>query len=260
MNARSSTDQEYIPSLEKGLAVIELFSAEAPELTLSQIARELNLTPGSARRVLCTLEALGYLKCEENRFSLTPRVLQLGFAYLSSQPLAKVVQPILMDIAIKLQVNCSVAVLDETDVVYVARATYRYIKRERDYVALGSRFPAHATSPGKVLLAALPDEELRRRYKDTTLEAFTPSTISSLKELRTELAKVREQGYAINDQETFLGLRSLAIPLRIDNHTVAALVAASKVGQVTVSGLIRDHLPVLRAASDRLAQLAAALL
>lgn len=260
MNARNSTDQEYIPSLEKGLAVIELFSAEAPDLTLSQIARELKLTPGSARRVLRTLEVLGYLTCEENRYSLTPRVLQLGFAYLSSQPFANVVQPVLLEIAIKLQANCSVAVLDETDIVYVARATYRYVKRERDYVALGSRFPAHATSPGKVLLAALPDEDLRRRYKDNALEAFTPSTVATVKALRTELAKVREQGYAINDQETFLGLRSMAIPLQIENHTVAALVAASKVGQVTVAGMIRDHLPAMREASGRLAQLAAALL
>jgi IclR family pca regulon transcriptional regulator len=257
MNARGNIDQEYIPSLEKGLAVIELFGAEAPELTLSQIARALNLTPGSARRVLRTLETLGYVVCEENRFSLTTRVLQLGFAYLSSQPLAKIARPMLMELAMTLHANCSVAVLDDTDVVYVARATYRHIKR--DFVTLGSRFPAHATSPGKVLLAALPDDELRKRYKDKTIEAFTPNTVASVKDLRNELAQVRVQGYAINDQQTFRGHRSAAIPLQIDGHTVAALVAGSEVSHVTVPTLITEFLPALRTAADRMAQLAAVL-
>jgi IclR family transcriptional regulator, pca regulon regulatory protein len=251
------SDQEYIPSLEKGLAVIELFSADAPELTLSQIARELKLTPGSARRVLHTLETLGYLTCEDTRFSLTPRVLQLGFAYLSSQPLAKVGRPLLMELATQLRANCSVAVLDQTDVVYVARATHRYIKR--DYVTLGSRFPAYATSPGKVLLAALPDDELRQRFADKTFEAFTPNTVASLKELQSELVKVRKQRYAINDQQTFLGHRSVAIPLQVEERTVAALVAGSEVSHITLSSLTKEYLPALRAASDRLAQLAAVL-
>ena len=257
MNARGNTDQEYIPSLEKGLAVIALFSAEHPDLTLSQVARALNLTPGSARRVLHTLETLGYLTCEENRFSLTTRVLQLGFAYLSSQPLAKVARPVLMELANTLHANCSIAVLDNTDVVYVARATYRLIKR--DFVALGSRFPAHATSPGKVLLATLPDEELRKRYKNKPIEQFTPNTVGSVKALQSELVEVRAQGYAINDQQTFLGHRSVAIPLQVDGHTVAALLAGSQVSNVTVAMLREEHLGALRKAADQLAQLAAAL-
>jgi IclR family transcriptional regulator, pca regulon regulatory protein len=257
MNARGVTDQEYIPSLEKGLAVIALFSAEHPDLTLSQIARALNLTPGSARRVLHTLETLGYLTCEESRFSLTTRVLQLGFAYLSSQPLAKVARPVLMELANTLHANCSIAVLDNTDVVYVARATYRLIKR--DFVALGSRFPAHATAPGKVLLATLPDEELRKRYKNKPIEQFTPNTVGSVKALQSELVEVRGQGYAINDQQTFLGHRSVAIPLQVDGHTVAALLAGSQVSNVTVAMLVDEHLVALRKAAEQLAQLAAVL-
>jgi IclR family pca regulon transcriptional regulator len=160
-----------------------------------------------------------------------------------------------MELAVTLHANCSVAVLDDTDVVYVARATYRYLKR--DFVTLGSRFPAHATSPGKVLLAALPDEELRKRYKDKTIEAFTPGTVATLKALRVELVEAREQGYAINNQQTFLGHRSVAIPLQIDGHTVAALVAGSEVSHVTVESLIKEFLPSLQAAADRLARLAA---
>lgn len=258
MNARGITDQEYIPSLEKGLAVIELFSAEQPDLTLTQVARALNLTPGSARRVLHTLETLGYLTCEENRFSLTTRALQLGFAYLSSQPLAKVARPALMELAVTLHANCSVAVLDDTDVVYVARATYRHMNR--DFVALGSRFPAHATSPGKVLLATLPEDELRKRYKNKPIEQFTPNTVGSVKALLSELVEVRAQGYAINDQQTFLGHRSVAIPLQVDGHTVASLLAGSRVSNVTVATLINEHLPALRKAAAQMAQLAAALL
>ena len=257
MNARGITDQEYIPSLEKGLAVMELFSAETPDLTLSQVARALSLTPGSARRVLHTLETLGYLTCEETRFSLTPRALKLGFAYLSSQPLATVARPLLMELAVTLSANCSIAVLDNTDVVYVARATYRHIKR--DFVALGSRFPAHGTSPGKVLLAALPEDEIRKRYKNKPIEQFTPNTVPSIKALQTELAQVRAQGYAVNDQQTFLGHRSVAIPLQIDGHTVAALLAASQVSNVTVPMLLNEHLPALRKVAGQLAQLAAAL-
>jgi IclR family transcriptional regulator, pca regulon regulatory protein len=256
MPARTTStnpDQEFIPSLIKGLAVLELFGAETPALTLSQISRALGLTPGSAHRVLLTLEHLGYLVCEDNRFSLKTRVMQLGFAYLSSQPLAKVARPVLTDLAVKLQSNCSVAVLDDTDVLYVARARYRYINR--DFVSIGSRFPAHATSPGKVLLAALPDEELRKRYKDKTLEAFTPNTVSSLKALRTELTDVRSQGYAINDQQTFLGHRSVAIPLKLDEQVVAALVCASEVSLVRTNTLVSDYLPAMRAASDLLAKL-----
>jgi len=253
----ANTDQEFLPSLEKGLAVLELFGAEAPELTLTQIARALGLTPGSAHRVLLTLERLGYLVCEDNRFSLKTRVMQLGFAYLSSQPLAKVARPVLTELAVKLQANCSVAVLDDTDVLYVARATYRYINR--DFVSIGSRFPAHATSPGKVLLATLSEEELRKRFKDKSLEAFTPNTVSSLKALRAELAEARAQGYAINDQQTFLGHRSVAIPLKIDDQIVAALVCGSEVSQVRTNTLVNEYLPAMRASSDLLAKLTAVL-
>jgi IclR family transcriptional regulator, pca regulon regulatory protein len=254
MNARSN-DHEYIPSLEKGLAVIELFGAETPELTLSQITRALNLTPGSARRVLLTLESLGYLSCADSRFRLSTRVLQLGFAYLSSQPLDKVARPVLMELSVALQANCSIALLDHTDVVYVARGTYRYL--QRDHVTLGARFPAHACALGHVLLAALPEAEVVKRYKGKELEAFTPNTVANLQELQVVLEQVRNQGYAINDQQTFVSLRAAAIPLLIDGHVVAALVASAFVSQVTVPTLVAEYVPALQAAAARLAQLAA---
>jgi len=251
-------DDEYIPSLEKGLAVIELFSAETPEWTLSQVSRQLKLTPGSTRRILRTLELLGYAVSNDGRFRLTARVLNLGFAYLSSQPFSEAARPLLQALATQLGISCSIAVLDERDIVYVARATYKQF--EHYFVHVAARFPAYATSPGKVLLAALPEEELERRLKDWELEAFTPNTVSSLDTLRAQLAQSRERGWAIADQEIFLGQRSIAVPLTIGGVQTAAIVAATSVSHTTPEGLVTNFLPPLRAAADEIQQVASALL
>ena len=128
-------------------------------MTLSEVARKTGLSPGSARRVLRTLQQLGYMQSDGQRFALAPRTLQLGYAYLASQPLASLVQPRLTQLTQKFEGSCSVSVLDGTDVVYVARATGKGLSR--DYMSVGTRFPAHATSPGKVLLAALPPPSSR---------------------------------------------------------------------------------------------------
>jgi len=256
-NARA-TDDDYIPSLEKGLAVIELFNSRNPEWTLSQISRQLDLTPGSTRRVLRTLEVLGYAVANEGRFRLTSRVLNLGFAYLSSQPFSDTARPLLRELATRLSITCSIAVLDEREVVYIARATYEQF--EPFYVHVGARFPAYATSPGKVLLASLPPEELDRRLKGWKLEAFTPNTVSSLADLRKQLAETRKQGWAINDQEIFLGQRSIAIPLAIGGARTAAIVAATSVSRVSAAGLLSELLPPLQAAADEIQQVASTLL
>jgi IclR family pca regulon transcriptional regulator len=253
-----ATDEEFIPSLEKGLAVIELFSSEHPEWTLSQISRQLQLTPGSTRRVLRTLELLGYAVANDGRFRLTARVLNLGFSYLSSQPFSETARPLLRELAHKLGITCSIAVLDGRDVVYVARATYKQF--EHYYVHVGARFPAYATSPGKVLLAALPADELKRQLKGWELEAFTPNTVSSVDELRSQLAATKERGWATNDQEIFLGQRSIAVPLTIGGAQTASIVAATSVGHISAKGLLSDVLPHLRAAADEIQQVASALL
>jgi IclR family pca regulon transcriptional regulator len=256
--SKRDTDDEFIPSLEKGLAVIELFSAEQREWTLSQIARELNITPGSTRRILRTLELLGYAVADEGRFRLTARVLSLGFAYLASQPFSEAARPVLRDLAVKLSISCIISVLDERDVVYVARQTYKEFSHH--YVHVGARFPAYATAPGKVLLASLPPEELDRRLDGWELEAFTPNTVPSLDALRKELAETRERGWAINDQEIFLGQRSIAIPLTIGGAQSASILAATSVSHVSREGLVKDFLPHLRAAADEIQQVASTLL
>ena len=251
-------DDEFIPSLEKGLAVIELFSSHNPEWTLSQISRELQLTPGSTRRILRTLELLGYAVSHDGRFRLTARVLNLGFAYLASQPFAETAAPLLRELATKLSITCSIVVLDEREVVYLARATYRQF--EPYYVHVGARLPAYATAPGKILLAALPAAELDRRVEGWKLEAFTPNTVATIDDLRAELETTKARGWATNDQEIFLGQRSIAVPLTIGGSQTASLVAAASVSNVSMSGLVDDMLPPLRGAADEIQQIASALL
>lgn len=245
--APRSEDSEFIQSLAKGLAVIEAFSESDQTMTLSEVARKTHLTPGSARRVLRTLQQLGYAAADGNRFRLMPRVLQLGFSYLSSLPFATLAQPHLVELTGEIEGSCSISVLDGTDVVYVARATARQLSR--DYMSVGTRYPAHATSPGKLLLAALSDREVIGRYKGRRLEALTPATIDSVERLITELREVREQGWATNDQETMMGHRSIAVPLRRGGQTYAALGVGSDVTRVSLSTMIDDYLPKLRGAA-----------
>jgi IclR family pca regulon transcriptional regulator len=256
-NARAA-DDDFIPSLENALAVIELFSSRDPEWTLSQISRQLQLTPGSTRRVLRTLEVLGYAVSNESRFRLTARVLNLGFAYLASQPFADTAGPLLREMATKLSITCSITVLDEREVVYVARATHRQF--EPYYVHVGARMPAYATAPGKVLLAGLSDAELDRRLDGWALEPFTPNTVASIEDLRRQIAATKALGWATNDQEIFMGQRSIAVPLTIRGAETASLVAATSVSNISMARLTNEILPPLRAAADEIQQVASALL
>ena len=256
--SQRTVDDDFIPSLEKGLAVLELFGSDNPEWTLSQIARELKLTPGSTRRILRTLEKLGYAVSDEGRFGLTPRVLNLGFAYLSSQPFSKTAQPLLVRLARQLDATCCITVLDEREIVYIARGTHKQI--EPFYVHVGARLPAYATAPGKVLLAGLPADQLKQRLKGWKLDPFTPNTVSSMDALRDEIAAARNRGFAINDQEIFLGQRSIAVPLSLGGVQSAAIVAATSVSNASVERLISDLLGPLQTAAAEIEQMASSLL
>jgi IclR family pca regulon transcriptional regulator len=251
--AGRSDDSEFIQSLAKGLAVIEAFGESDQTMTLSEVARKTHLTPGSARRVLRTLQQLGYAAADGNRFRLMPRVLQLGFSYLSSLPFATLAQPLLVELTGEVEGSCSISVLDGTDVVYVARATARQLSR--DYMSVGTRYPAHATSPGKLLLAALADREVIARYKGHRLEALTPATIDSIERLIAELKGVREKGWATNDQETMMGHRSIAVALTRSGEIYAALGVGSDVARVSMSTMIGDYLPKLRKAATAIERL-----
>src|SRR5208282_3137285 len=185
-----SDDEEFVKSLAKGLAVIESFGPDYPEMTLTTVAKRNGLSPGSARRVLMTLVRLGYVWTKDQRFHLSARALQLGYSYLSSQPIVNLIQPRLSALAESLNESCALSILDGTDVVCIARATARRL--ERDYMSVGARLPAHATSAGKVLLGALPKDAIRKLFEgQVPLPAVTPFTITDLPVLLQQIEKAK---------------------------------------------------------------------
>jgi IclR family pca regulon transcriptional regulator len=224
VNQQRGTD--FVQSLERGLAVIRAFDGEHPALTLSDVSRRTGLTRAAARRFLLTLVELGYVHHDGREFMLRPSVLNLGFAYLSSMGLPEVAMPHMETLVALVQESSSMSVLDGQDVVYVARVpTRRRIMTVA--IAVGTRFPAYATSMGRVLLAGLPDPELDAALAGAQLTPFTDTTVTSVRELRTILDTTRERGYAVVDQELEHGLRSVAAPVRSDAGSVIAAVNVS---------------------------------
>jgi IclR family pca regulon transcriptional regulator len=219
------TTAASVQSLVRGLAVIRTFDAEHAQQTLSDVARRAGLSRATARRVLHTLVAVGYVASDGRDFSLRPRILELGHAYLNALQLPEVALPHLEQLRSQVQESCSVAVLDDTDVVYVARVASRAIMTVA--INVGTRFPAHVTSLGRVLLAGLTSAELDPLIERMRFEPTTPHTITDPTRLRVELARVGRQGYALVDQELALGLRSLAAPVRGRNGQVTAAVNVS---------------------------------
>ncbi|HWH95806.1 MAG TPA: IclR family transcriptional regulator C-terminal domain-containing protein [Baekduia sp.] len=217
-------DRQFVQSLERGLAVIRALSAQDPQ-TLSDVARTTGLTRAASRRFLLTLEQLGYVTLNGTRFALTPQVLELGYAYLSSLTLPEVAQPHLERLVEEIHESSSVSVLDGADVVYVARVPTRRIMRVA--ISVGTRFPAYATSMGRVLLAGLEPARLDAVLAASDLRALTPETIQSESALRAELDRVRAQGWALVDQELEAGLRSVAAPIRGSDGAVVAAVNVS---------------------------------
>ncbi len=235
---------EFVQSLERGLAVIRAFDAENPRLTLSDVARATGLTRAAARRFLLTLVDLGYVSVSDSRYRLRPRVLELGYSYLSSLSLGEVAQPHMETLVAALKESSSISVLDDLDIVYVVRVPTRRIISIT--LAVGSRLPAYATSMGRVLLAGLPDDELEARLERTAVTPLTDRTVRDLDALRKALTGVRRQGYAIVDQEFEPGLRSLAVPIRNSSRAViAALNTSTHTSRGTVAALRRDFLPLV---------------
>lgn len=237
---------DHVQSLARGLAVIRAFDAEHPHQTLSDVARRAGITRAAARRFLLTLADLGYVRTDGRLFSLTPRVLELGFAYLSSLSLPEVAGPHLEALVERVRQSASVSVLDGADVVYVARVPTSRIMTVA--ITIGTRFPAYATSMGRVLLAALPAAERAALLAARRPEALTERTLTDPTALARQLDAVRTDGYCLVDEELELGLRSLAVPLRDGSGTVVAAVnVSSRAGSVD---LLRDVLPELRGCAE----------
>jgi IclR family pca regulon transcriptional regulator len=237
---------EFVQSLDRGLAVIRAFSAESPELTLSDVARATGLNRASARRFLHTLVELGYVRTDGRLFALRPKILELGYAYLSSLSLPDVAMPHLEQLVEKVHESSSVSVLDGDEVVYVARVPTRRIMRIA--IAVGTRFPAYATSMGRVLLACQTDEWLDGYLAHASLATITPHTIADPKRLRAELRRIRREGHAVVDQELEEGLRSIAAPIRNgDGSVVAAVNLSTHASRATVETMRETLLPPLLA-------------
>lgn len=247
--APPAASPDYVQSLARGLSVIKAFGAERPRQTLSEVARATGLTRATARRFLLTLAELGYVRTDGSHFWLTPRVLELGYSYLSALSLPDVSRPHLEALAHRVRESTSVSVLDGDDVVYVARVPVNRIMTVT--ITLGTRFPAYATSMGRVLLAGLPPHELDAYLTRAELAPLTTRTVSAPDALRAELEKVRSDGYCIVDQELEEGLRSLAAPIRDASGAVVASVNISTHAARYPLDTVHDELvPALIATAD----------
>ncbi len=248
------TDPSFMTSLARGLAVVRAFSDQRRSLTIAQISHKTGIPRAAVRRCLHTLRQLGYADSEANNFSLTPKILTLGYSYLSSTPLAISAQPCLKEISRTLHESSSLAVLDGNDVLYIARAATSRIMS----IALnaGSRLPAYCTSLGRVMLAHLPEEELQAYLARVELKAFTERTVVSVKRLREILAGIRQTGFAIVEEELEAGLRSIAVPVRgASGRVVAALNVGAQATRVTHQQMEEEFLPVLLRGARELAAL-----
>ena len=237
--------RDYVLSLERGLGVIRSFGHDAERMTLSEVARRTGLSRAASRRFLLTLTELGYVAFDGKRFSLTPRVLGLGYAYLSSHTVVEVAQPILERVSERLHESSSLSVLDRTDIVYVARVPTKRIMSVN--ISIGTRLPAHATSMGQVLLAALPPAELDIYFGEAELKPYTPHTVTDKAQLRPYLARVAKQGYSLVDQELEVGLRSIAVPVRDRaGRVMAAMNVSSHAARASQGDMVKVLLPELR--------------
>ena len=241
---RRTPGDEFVQALARGLEVITSFDAEHATMTLSDVSKRTGLSRATCRRLLLTLVELGYVRTDGKAFALTPQVLKLGTAYLAGLELPQVAQPHLEKLSAELGESTSAAVLDGSEIVYVARVSTRRLMTVG--ITVGTRFPAYATSMGRVLLAAEDSPEI-----PDVLPALTEFTITDADKLRAELARVREQGYAVVTQELELGLRSIAVPVVTADGRIPAAVNVSLPMNSPVDPL--DRLPALQATAAGIA-------
>ena len=242
---------EFVQSLERGLAVITTFSGDARALTLSEIAERTGLTRAAARRFLITLRDLGYVESDGRLFSLRPRVLELGYSYLSALPVWEVARPHLEQLADKVQETTSASVLDGDDIVFVSRMETRRIMSMT--LGVGSRLPAWATAMGRVLLADLEPEQLDRYFRRVVLAPLNDRTVTDEKELREIIDEARAQGWTLVDQEVEEGVRSLAVPICAPSGRVlAAVTVCSHALRVPIDRVMDEFLPLVLDTSERI--------
>ena len=247
-------EKEYVMGLEKGLAIIEAFGISKGPLTLTQASEITGHTKAAVRRSLLTLCKLGYAIQSGRNFQLAPRSLRLGHAYVASDPLAKVAQPILEMTSERTQESSSIAVLDSQDAVFVARSTHR--RSLSSGLGVGARLPAYASATGRVLLSEQPAGEVEFMLNRMMRPALTPHTLTGTQEVMNEIALVRSRGYSISDEELEIGLRSIAVPIRNGRgRLIAAMSLAVSTSRMTREQAIAQLLPELETARRTFATL-----
>lgn len=247
--------RDLVAGLGKGLSIIELFNETRRKLAISEAAGLTGLTRAAARRYLLTLEHLGYLEFDGKYFSLTPRVMRLGHAYLANTPMAKLLQPFVENISRQAGDPCTAAILDDTEVVYIARASPPRIV-SISLGVVGSRLPAYCTSLGRVLLAYAAPERLEDYWRKAVLTPRTPKTLHTRAGVEAALEEVRRLGYALNDEEAELGLRSIAVPIRnVKSEVTAALTVTVHTSRMDKAALPGAFLPLMAPAQEALRQM-----
>jgi IclR family pca regulon transcriptional regulator len=245
-------DKEFMATLAKGLAVLGCFGRQRPAMTLSEAALAANVSRATARRILRTLAELGYVEQRGRQFSLSPNIMQLGFAYLSTQSWIERAVPLMKELSERLRESCSAAILQGNEVVYVARVPTRRIMSVA--IAVGSRLPAFHTAVGRVQLGFLDPSEIWRRLKSLRIEPLTPSTITDPQALFDRVRDDHAQGFSIVDEELERGLRAIAVPV-VDRHgdVVAGLNLSTHSTRVTRNEMRDRFLPELRAVAAQIA-------
>lgn len=248
--AQDGRGPDFIEALSRGLTVLRSFSAQQPAMSLSDVAKAAELARPTARRILLTLEELGYVRQSEAGYRLTPRVLELGMAYVSSLGLWEIARPHMEDLIAITGESTSMSQLDGSDIVYVARVAVPKIIALR--VDIGTRFPAARTSQGKVLLAGLPDAEVTRVLKVPSRSGLPAAVTPTPQELLADLALVRDRGYAVADEELAPGVRSVAVPVRdATGEVLAAMNVTVHAAETSLETLLGEHLPALQLAAGR---------
>jgi IclR family pca regulon transcriptional regulator len=250
----ASPDKEFMTTLAKGLRVLSVFGERHPTMTLSEAARAVGLTRAAARRVLRTLHALGYVAQNGRQFSLAPRILELGFAYLSTQSWIDRAEPLMKELSHTVHESCSAAILQGIEIVYVARmpAPHRLMSTT---IAVGTRLPAFHTSLGRVQLGFLDEAELARRLALIRMEPYTPTTILDRAALLARIRADHEQGFSIVDEELERGLRSVAVPILTRSGQNVGAINLSAHSSRTTRGEMRDgFLPKLKAVARQISQ------
>jgi len=241
-------NDQFVQSFARGLSVIRAFGPDAREMTLSEVADRTSLTRAAARRILLTLQQLGYVAATGRKFFLTPRILDLGYSYLSTTPLWDLAEPNMEELVSRVHESSSASVLDGTDIVYILRVPTKKIMTIS--LSIGSRLPAYCTSMGRILLGGLSAEELDNTLRKSDLKAITPHTVIDPARLKQIIRDDCAKGWSLVNQELEEGLVSLSVPIQDrTGRIVAAMNVSGQATRTSADEMVRTILPQLTRAA-----------